>query len=121
MVGGRIGEEFEDRERGRRFAGAGLANQRRALALDDIEGNAVDRDRLAAAGAEGDGKIADGEANVLAHANVFRGSNASRIASPMKIRSESMTATAKKPVRPSHGACTFALPWERSSPSDAEP
>src|SRR3954471_4293982 len=39
----------------------------------------------------------------------------------MKISSESMMATAKKPVKPSQGACTLALPCERSSPSDGEP
>ena len=37
MVGGGIGEELEDRERGHRFAGAGFADQGRALALDDVE------------------------------------------------------------------------------------
>src|SRR5690242_4533408 len=54
-------------------------------------------------------------------ANVLRGSNASRTASPMKIKSDSMMATAKKPVRPSHGACTLALPCDSNSPSDGEP
>src|SRR5215204_2322258 len=57
----------------------------------------------------------------IPHPNVFRGSKASRTASPMKIRSESITATVKKPVRPSHGACTLDLPWDRGSPSDGEP
>src|SRR3954447_9025224 len=36
--------------------------------------------------------------------NVLRGSKASRTASPMKISSDSMMATAKNPVKPSHGA-----------------
>src|SRR4051794_8670999 len=53
--------------------------------------------------------------------NVLRGSKASRTASPMKIRSDSMMATAKKPVKPSHGACTLALPCDNSSPSEGEP
>src|SRR3954463_16705250 len=53
--------------------------------------------------------------------NVLRGSNASRTASPMKIKSDSMMATAKKPVNPSHGACTLAFPCDKSSPSDGEP
>src|SRR6476661_10675135 len=53
--------------------------------------------------------------------NVLRGSKASRAASPMKIRSDSMMATEKKPVKPSHGACTLALPCDNSSPSDGEP
>src|SRR4051812_2296970 len=55
------------------------------------------------------------------HLNVLRGSNASRTASPMKISSDSMIATAKKPVKPSHGACTLALPCDNSSPSEGEP
>src|ERR1700704_1740828 len=55
------------------------------------------------------------------HLNVLRGSNASRTASPMKIRSESMMATAKKPVKPSHGAWTLALPCDSNSPSEGEP
>src|SRR3954454_7780594 len=53
--------------------------------------------------------------------NVLRGSNASRTASPMKINSDSMMATAKKPVKPSQGACTLALPCDSSSPSEGEP
>src|SRR3954463_4029105 len=53
--------------------------------------------------------------------NVLRGSNASRTASPMKISNDSMIATAKKPVKPSHGACTLALPCESNSPSEGEP
>src|SRR6202165_884964 len=52
--------------------------------------------------------------------NVLRGSNASRTASPMKINSDSMIATAKKPVKPSHGAFTLALPCDSNSPSDGE-
>src|SRR5260370_1034830 len=56
-----------------------------------------------------------------AYLNVLRGSNASRTASPMKIRSESMIATAKNPVKPSHGAWTLALPCDSNSPSDGEP
>src|ERR1700730_15737971 len=53
--------------------------------------------------------------------NVLRGSNASRTASPMKIKSDSMMATAKKPVKPSQGACTLALPCDSNSPSEGEP
>src|SRR5437016_12473916 len=55
------------------------------------------------------------------HRNVLRGSNASRTASPMKINSDSMIATEKKPVKPSHGACTLDLPCESNSPSEGEP
>src|SRR3954471_12388461 len=32
-----------------------------------------------------------------------------------------MMATAKKPVKPSHGACTLALPCDSSSPREGEP
>src|SRR4030081_3382248 len=53
--------------------------------------------------------------------NVLRGSNASRTASPMKISNDNMMATAKKPVKPSHGAWTLALPCDSNSPSDGEP
>src|SRR5437879_6542446 len=59
--------------------------------------------------------------SMRAYLNVLRGSNASRTASPMKISSDSMMATAKKPVKPSHGACTLALPCDNSSPSEGEP
>src|SRR5882757_11335712 len=53
--------------------------------------------------------------------NVLRGSKASRTPSPMKINSDSMIATEKNPVKPSHGACTLALPCDSNSPSDGEP
>src|SRR3954449_3080948 len=39
----------------------------------------------------------------------------------MKISSDSMMATEKKPVKPSQGACTLALPCDSNSPSDGEP
>jgi hypothetical protein len=39
----------------------------------------------------------------------------------MKISSDSIKATPKKPVRPSHGACTLALPCDSNSPSEGEP
>src|SRR5258708_10591911 len=39
----------------------------------------------------------------------------------MKIKSDSMIATEKKPVKPSHGACTFALACDSNSPSEGEP
>src|SRR6202011_4495910 len=57
----------------------------------------------------------------VSYLNVLRGSNASRTPSPMKIRSDSMIATAKNPVKPSHGAWTLALPCDSNSPSDGEP
>src|SRR6201998_1185136 len=39
----------------------------------------------------------------------------------MKIRSERMMATEKKPVKPSHGAWILALACDSNSPSDGEP
>src|SRR5271169_6413190 len=39
----------------------------------------------------------------------------------MKINSDSISATVKKPVRPSHGAWTLALPCDSNSPSEGEP
>src|SRR3954447_25110898 len=58
---------------------------------------------------------------LMTYLNVLRGSKASRTASPMKISSDSMMATAKNPVKPSHGACTLALPCDNSSPNEGEP
>src|SRR6202451_4775239 len=112
----RIGQQLKDRKRGDGFSRAGFSDQRQSLALADVERHPIDRQRLAPALAEGDRQIADREEGLGAHANVFRESKASRTASPMKMSSESMMATAKKPVSPSHGACTLALPWESNSP-----
>src|SRR5262249_50823225 len=58
---------------------------------------------------------------IMVYLKVLRGSNASRTASPMKIRSDSMMATEKNPVKPSHGAWMLALPCDSNSPSDGEP
>src|SRR5664280_1917258 len=123
MTRGRIRQQLHHRQRGDRFAGAALADQRHRLALADVKRHAVDRQHLARALAEGDREIADRQKffRRRAHRNVFLGSKASRTASPMKINSDSMTAIEKNPVRPSHGACTLALPWLSSSPSDGEP
>ena len=75
MLRRRIGQELEDRQRRHRFAGAGFADQRHGLALADVERDAVDRQRLAPAGAEGDGKIADARGRVSA---LMRTSSADR-------------------------------------------
>src|SRR5690348_5543825 len=114
MRGLRIGQELQDRQRTDRFAGAGFPDQRDAFAALDLEGYMIDGKRGAALLMEGDREIADGEQRLVdgihaAHLNVLRGSKASRTASPMKIKSDSMIATEKKPVKPSHGACTLAL------------
>src|ERR1700746_1179310 len=60
-------------------------------------------------------------ASMRRYLNVLRGSKASRTASPMKIRSESMIATEKKPAKPSHGAWILALACDSNSPSEGEP
>src|SRR3954468_23704098 len=59
--------------------------------------------------------------SITAYRKVLRGSNASRTASPMKINSDSMIATEKNPVKPSHGACTLPLACDNNSPSDGDP
>src|SRR3984957_14661903 len=104
----RIGQELEDRQRGHGFSGTGFTDQRHGFAGCDIERHTIDRERLPRTGADGDGAIADREEG-LSHRNVFRGSKASSTPSPMKINSDNISATVKKPVRPSHGACTLAL------------
>src|SRR3954469_16586654 len=119
----RIRQQFHHRQRGHRFAGARLADQRHRLAFSDRERDAVNRQHPALALAERDGKLLDLQ-QVLAgcaHRNVFRGSKASRTASPMKISSDSMIAIEKKPASPSHGACTLALACDSNSPSEGEP
>src|SRR6266404_3710896 len=87
----------------------------------------IDRDRGAARLMKSHRQIADIEQRLVdrvhaaAYRNVLRGSKASRTASPMKISSDSMMATAKNPVKPSHGAWTLALPCDSNSPSEGEP
>src|SRR5262245_13101385 len=53
--------------------------------------------------------------------NALRGSKASRTASPIKIRSESMSATVQNAVMPSQGAWMLPLPCASNSPSEGEP
>src|SRR4030081_2488469 len=86
----------------------------------------VDCKHLARALTEGDGEVRDLEQLLItclhrAHQNVLRGSKASRTASPMKIKSESMVATVRKPQIPSQGAWILALACESISPSEGEP
>src|ERR1700744_6791569 len=87
----------------------------------------VDRDGVAARLVKRHRQVANVEQGLVdgvhggPHLNVLRGSKASRTASPMKIRSDSMIATAKKPVKPSQGAWTLALPCDSNSPSEGEP
>src|SRR6476620_579757 len=123
---GRVRQELQDRQRADGFSGARLSDQRHALAAPDLERNMIDRNRSAARLMKRHREIADVEQWLVdgVHAgylNVLRGSKASRTASPMKISNDSMMATAKKPVKPSQGAWTLALPCDSNSPSEGEP
>src|SRR5258706_10163976 len=124
--GGRIRQQLQDRQRADRFSRTRLSDQRHALTTLDLKGNMIDRGRDAAGLMKRHRQIADVEQGLVggvhaAYLNVLRGSNASRTASPMKINSDNRMATAKKPVKPSHGAWTLALPCDSNSPSDGEP
>ena len=61
----RIGQQFQDRQRADRFAGAGFADQRDAFAALDLEGDAVDRERRAALLVERHREIADREQGLV--------------------------------------------------------
>src|SRR6478752_2752451 len=122
MVRRRIGKQLHHRQGGDRFAGSGFPDKRDRLPFADVERHTIDGQKLARASSEGDRQVADGQQSLVrAHLKVFLGSNASRTASPMKINNESMIAMLKKPVSPSHGACTLAFPCDSNSPSDGEP
>src|SRR4051794_7312810 len=125
MLRGRIRQQLHHRERGDGFSRPRLADQRHRLALLDIERYVVDRERHPLALTEGDGKVFHLKqffgGRVHFYPNVLRGSKASRTASPMKISSDSMPATVRKPEKPSQGAWILALPCLSNSPSEAEP
>src|SRR5215510_5336996 len=98
MVRRRVRQELQHRQRRDRLARARFADQRDGFTLFDLERDVIDRERLALTLPEHDGEILDLEQLVVgclhhAHPNVLRGSKASRTASPMKIKSESMVAT----------------------------
>src|SRR5262249_26434834 len=121
-----VWQELQHRERGHRLARPRLADQCDRLSLLDVERDAIDSEGLARALPERDREVLHFKQLVVArlhrnHPNALRGSKASRTASPMKIRSESMVATVKKPARPSHGAWMLALPCDSISPSDGDP
>src|SRR5882672_1755161 len=98
MRGARIRQQLQDRQRADGFSGAGLADQRHAFAALDGERDMIDGQRVA----ERHREVADIEQGLVdgVHAglyrNVLRGSKASRAASPMNIKSDSMIATEKK-------------------------
>src|SRR5262249_1532954 len=114
----RIWQQLHDRQRGDRFAGAALANQRQRRPALDLERDVSHRLQLAALHRKRDGTIPHGEHR---HPRTFPGWKASPPASPMKMSSVSMRARTTKPVSPSQGACRLALPCARISPSEAEP
>src|ERR1700733_8954321 len=104
------------------LARTGLADERQRAALFKPKGDAIDNRAPLAALREGDRELTYIEKpRSLAHRNVFRGSNASRTASPIKMRSESMSAVTAKAESPIQGADRFDLPCSRSSPSEGEP
>ena len=106
VAGDRVGQQLEDGQGAHRLAGAALADQGQGLALVQLEGHLADGGQLAGRGGEGDGEISHPQerARVRAHATVFRGSKASRTASPTKTSRLSITARMRKPVMPIHGA-----------------
>ena len=65
MMGGRIGQKFEDRHGRDRLAGAGLADQGHGLVASDREGNAVHRRLDPAALGEGDLEVVDGQKRIV--------------------------------------------------------
>src|ERR1700677_2096570 len=122
MARGGIWQQPHDRLRGDRFARAGFAHQRERLPALQREGDAIDDGVPLCALAEGDREIAHVEQRRGdAHENVFRGSKASRTASPMKISRDSINATVAKADSPSHGAEIFDFPSSSNSPSEGEP
>src|SRR5580704_747066 len=116
----RIGQELHDRQCGHRLARAAFADQGEGLAAVEVERDALHRmhRRRAAPAGEGDAEVAGFE---QAHPITLRGSNASRTASPTKVKRLSMIASTANEVMPSHGACKLDLPWANSSPSEGEP
>src|SRR5580658_3244002 len=122
IAGGGLRQEAHDRLGGHSLARAGLPDQRQRAALLQPEGDAVDDGPALAPLREGDRELAHVEERVgLAHENVFLGSKASRTASPMKMRSDSISAVTAKAESPIHGADRLDLPCSRSSPSEGEP
>src|SRR5690606_22805898 len=125
MAGGRVGEQFQHRERRHRLAGTGFAGQRHRLPLANVEGYAVDRQDLLLALPELDRQVADGEKGARVHSvphwQVLRGSKASRVASPMKMSRDSISEMLANPVRPSQGARRLFWPCFSSSPSEGDP
>jgi hypothetical protein len=115
----RVGQELAATDkRGDRLAGAGLARRARASRRDarsnDTRSTAVNLPARPISNCHR--SLTRRQSLIGAHLNVFRGSKASRTASPMKISSDSMMPSVKNAVRPSQGALRFPLPWASNSP-----
>src|SRR3569623_1334708 len=116
---GSAGQEPQDRRRRHRLARSGLADERQRLALLDVERHAAHGVHHTILEPEVDREVLDLEQR--AHATFFRGSNASRTASPMKISSASIREMVMSPESDSHGAPRLSLAWLSISPSAGEP
>ncbi len=114
-----IGQQLQDRHGRRRLARTGLADQRHGLALADGKGDGLHRLHDPPFRAETDAEVLHvqqaphrlrvgggrpGPQLGLDHQKVFRGSKASRTASPMKMSSDSIRAMTANPVAASQGA-----------------
>src|SRR6266849_4095502 len=121
MGGDRVGQELQDRQRRHRLARSRFAYQRDRLAAAYGEADVAHRAHGILAFAECHCQVAHFEQDGLAHTGTLRGLKASRTASPMNTRSDSMSAMVKKAVKAIHGALRLFLPCSTSSPSDGEP
>src|SRR3954468_12198967 len=119
----RKSEKPDDGQCRDRLSRSGLADQRQRASALQREGDAIHRFGFSLALAEQYREIADIEQGRRHHprSKVLRGSNASRTASPVNTKSDSMIAMTMNPARPSQGACRLDLPCSSSSPSDGEP
>src|SRR5690349_13970078 len=109
MMRRRIRQQLQHRERGNGLARARLADQCDGFTLLNFERDSIDRKGVARTLAKTDREVCHLETLFIAgfhraHPNVLRGSKASRTPSPIKIKSESMLATVRKPEMPSQGA-----------------
>src|SRR5918996_97661 len=104
MVGHRVGQQLQDRQRCDRLARARFAHYRQGLAALDLEADVAHGAHGIVAGAEIDREVLDLEQGRLAHTSTLRGLKASRTASPMKTSRDSMRAMMKNAVSASQGA-----------------
>src|SRR5580698_8563058 len=122
ITGCGLRQEAYDRLRGDGLARTGFANKGQRATFFKPKRDSIDDRATLAPLREGDRKLAYVKERLgLAHKNVFRGSKASRTASPMKMRSESISAVTAKAESPIQGADRLDLPCSRSSPSEGDP